>query len=760
MTVTFHEVSLDRIMELNGSIDFPKGKTVVLYGSNQQGKTNIINAIRYALLREVKGAGRLRTEYDDWALPSRKELVFNGEATIKILFDHNGVLFVLQRKISEDARREETVLYRLKKPSQKLEVEDFLKNRLKVSLLDALFAPEIVGGFKRLYSGEIDQSIAEMFKDITTIKATVMKFIGRIQKMKIAAQAEVAAIQRSYGDFCQRLIQASPQIEALPELTALQKFEVGKTTQKISDLHSKLQTTVTKLKEEALLNDMQDFEIKAEELDGLKKETQRHLVIKQSFQSLRAARSDYRKLRRWLAIAGRVTKITDKLPRPPPIVDLKIKENALDSFGKVARAKSLHKEMSRLAARNKIRPESVREKISELLSVMRILGMKAKIGRVMEGGVTEVARKAYAVLPVKLLAKRPSLGVISNEPIPRGSPEEKKQYQALLQRKIGTLRKIKDFRNEAESEFGSFLEHDIPELSRLANTLETRLEAIEKKTQSWSANVASASSSFLGKKVRVRNLRSERDVDSLMGYLTGLISTREKRYLKRLNENLKELDIELDELSVEAVRRASKKIQQQKKELPGLENVVDTLERSKPEWQKQEEVYSDYSQIPSMADTMTSVLQRVAEKCFDEGKLKRLIARTYNEIMKTMAERKLVKATVEVSEDTLRGSVKYRDKPITHPAGSEKAFFTLAILTALAHYFQTPVLIDEVANNLDTKNLKAFFDLVREFKTRWNVQYVLSVKETNDFDLDGWVKEIRDDIKVYEIAEKTIQERL
>jgi len=84
-----------------------------------------------------------------------------------------------------------------------------------------------------------------------------------------------------------------------------------------------------------------------------------------------------------------------------------------------------------------------------------------------------------------------------------------------------------------------------------------------------------------------------------------------------------------------------------------------------------------------------------------------------------------------VSEVSLRGTVRYRDRPITHPAGSEKAFFSLAILTALAHYFQTPILIDEVAKNLDSKNLKAFFELVREFKERWSVQYVLSVKETS-----------------------------
>lgn len=65
MTLEFRKADLDDIMELNGSIDFPKGKTVVLYGSNQQGKTNVINAIRYAFLREAKRSSRRKTQYDE-----------------------------------------------------------------------------------------------------------------------------------------------------------------------------------------------------------------------------------------------------------------------------------------------------------------------------------------------------------------------------------------------------------------------------------------------------------------------------------------------------------------------------------------------------------------------------------------------------------------------------------------------------------------------------------------------------------------------
>ena len=86
------------------------------------------------------------------------------------------------------------------------------------------------------------------------------------------------------------------------------------------------------------------------------------------------------------------------------------------------------------------------------------------------------------------------------------------------------------------------------------------------------------------------------------------------------------------------------------------------------------------------------------------------------EIMKLMQERRLIQATAEVGPEELKSVVLYKGKAISHPAESEKSFFSLAMRTALAHYFQTPILIDEVANNLDSRNLRAFFELVDEFK--------------------------------------------
>ncbi len=235
------------------------------------------------------------------------------------------------------------------------------------------------------------------------------------------------------------------------------------------------------------------------------------------------------------------------------------------------------------------------------------------------------------------------------------------------------------------------------------------------------------------------------------------VARAEKYYLTKINQVLREVNVQIAEFDSRALTQASRQINEQKKELPQTEEAERLLAERKVSCGRFDEKYSDYSQVPRIADESISILEAILSKCFDETKLRGSIAATYNAIIALMHERQLIQAVAAVPPDSLRTVVKYKDKVISHPAGSEKAFYSLAILTALAHYFQTPVLIDEVANNLDSNNLKAFFELVREFKNRYSVQYVLSIKQTGDFDLGGWVRELRDEIVIHEISEKHIQ---
>ena len=44
-----------------------------------------------------------------------------------------------------------------------------------------------------------------------------------------------------------------------------------------------------------------------------------------------------------------------------------------------------------------------------------------------------------------------------------------------------------------------------------------------------------------------------------------------------------------------------------------------------------------------------------------------------------------------------------------------------------------------------------FISLVREFAATYDVQYILSIKETDDFPLGGWVQEFAGDLQIYRV---------
>jgi DNA repair exonuclease SbcCD ATPase subunit len=758
MTLKFKEVQLDGLMELKGIIHFPENKVVVLYGANQQGKTNIINAIRYAFLREVKGSRKPKKEYDEWALPTRGELVFNDKGTIKVLFEHNNVLYVLERKILNGGRREEPELYPFKSPSQKIDIPNFLKNKLKVSLLDALFAPEIVGGFRQLYSGNIDKSVGEFFREITNLRWLVKCFISRFNRLKSCAEAEIKKIESSYSDFCKNILELCPIVSDWKEYQKLLPFKADEVLHNLESLELKVSKVITKLEEEGLLKDIQVMVEKAKERDRINRSITRQTEISNKLTKLKNTDSDLRCLKRWIRLASQVKDVESRIKTPPKFIDKNLQKRVDQVFKDFTDARKHYEQALNLARKEKIKPEDVQESIRELSKVALLLKKEIKVGREIAASITKIGEKVYTVIDAELLMKDSSLADISKHPIPKGKVSEKKKYLKLLQSKISRLKSIEEHLQDKQTLFEKFVKNDLSSLSKLEASLEKTIEKIKEEIKNWSEDLATLSSSFTGKKIRPRKLKESKDVQNFIEKVDEYVVLAEKRYLQKVNITLKQLDLpQIKELKARKMQIVLKQVSKQIENLPQLKELAKMLQEKKQGWQQKSEEYQDYSEMPPLADEMINILEKILQKCFDEQKLKEKIASTYMDIIKVMQERNLIRAISEVKPQQIRSVVKYKGKFISHPAGSEKAFFTLAILTALAHYFQTPVLIDEVANNLDSTNLKSFFELIKEFKDKYAVQYVLSVKETKDFDFDSWVRDLHDDLEIYKIEDKQIQ---
>lgn len=756
LTFTFDQVELKGIMELNGAIDFPEGKAIVIYGSNQQGKTNVINAIRYAFLRDAKGLGRPKKEYDDRLLPTREELIFGDQAEVIVKFHHNGLPYTLRRSILSKGKREESELLRTDKPGQPEDVEGFLRTRLKVSLLDALFAPDITQGFKQLYSGDIDESVAQMFKEITTLREMTVGFIQRLERLRLAAEAQCSLIEDEYKRFRGQISKSSPSVASLPEFKKLGSFVPGTTFQKLEDLHSRVNGIITKLKEKGFASELGEAVEKAKQLDRIKKKLRERESIQQEIARLKNVQSDHRALKKWATSMNSVTMVEDSISSVPKLRDETVQskvERALSTFAEAKSAKSRAVDLSKEEG---VRIESLPVALQDLRKLASLLSKDIRIGKELSASVTKVNGKVYTILPFKLLSSDSSFTDINRQPIPQGDRTQKKNYLDSLRQKIRRLERVRTLDDESAKLFDEFVQIGRRGLNRLVGSLDDKADEIDERLRRWSQDLAAVSISFTGTKIIPRELKSTPSLNNYARQIESLASKAEKRHLTKVKRALHQVNVEVAGFDQPSLEQASKEVNEKLSELPQTQSIEVTLSQTKLFWQKQDEAYQDYFQVPKITEASTTLLKEILSKCFDESKLREQITGTYNEILNLMHERRMVQAVAEVPTGSLKAVVKYKGKQISHPAGSEKAFYSLAILTALAHYFQVPVLIDEVANNLDSKNLRAFFEMVREFKDRYSVQYVLSIKQTNDFDFDGWVKDLRDDIAIHEIKDKNI----
>ena len=754
--------NFDGILELEGEVEFPRDKIVVLYGANLQGKTNIINAIRFAFLREVK-KGRKRIKYDDWALPTRQEVVSNGKASIDVVFEHAGEYYKLYREISAGGRRDVATLSLLTgwpgKDVETLDLKPFVKERLKVGLLDALFAPEIAGGFKQLYGRDIDEAISEVFKEVVSARQISQLFIQRLKKLKSGAEAENARITDAYHNYCDELLELSKILSKIPEFRNLKKFKPGKTLAKMDKLLEAIRTRTKSLEKDELFLYLQDMLQKSDAFLKLRKAFSEEKATKELLVGIRKTIADIERLQKLILAYNKITNIEDAVEKPPAFYDTELKGNVKKIYGKIIKAQELHQEAKENVRKYEERLETLEDSINDLKSIITVLSRKRRIREEKQAAVTKLGKKAYAVVPIQLLTADPAFASLSDQPIPKGSEKERKRYLKVLEEKLDTLSDSLKKEKSSAKRFSNFKKKDLVKLSKIETELKRRLEDMNRNVTQWANRVATDLSAFTGTSEKPRSIENKKDIDSLVEYAKNKADKKEKEYRKSLNEKMQPLGFGVKSLRKREIKIVITKLEKERLELPAYRKIRDSLENHKEEWRSHDEIYIDFNFVPKMVDETIPLLNSIINEGVDETKLKEAVATTYNETIGTMKERGLIKAVAEMSDKSIQAQVKYKDRTITHPGGAEKAFFSLAILTALGHYFGMPILIDEVANNLDSNNLPAFFNLVVEFISEESLQYVLSIKETRDFDLEGWVKDLADQIVIYELKDKVIQKK-
>jgi len=754
-------VAFENVMELEGSITFPEGKAVVIYGENKSGKSNIIHALRYAFLNKViRGPGKA-SGYDELKLVTGKEIAPSwGMGKISVEFEHNGKQFEIHREIDR-YKDNNKILSKEAEGFRELDFNKTLNKELKAGLLNALFAPDSAMGFNHLNAKNIDAVIRELFKEIGNTKVLTKDFKQRIKKLEEEASARVTNIERDYSSLVTHLKGELKDVAI--NLSDFETYESGKTSGKINYAADELKRYIDSIGRGELkewLKEMRKRAKDAEIVQELLGASQQ--LTAESFQRMNEISQDEGRLS--LFVHGlKGIKLGSPMPQEPgKFYDAELNKVAEGIYGRLRDAQTRYSNALSLA-----REENIDLKID---NTTRIKGDMEKVLRLLTKEVVtpDVPRvkvdlvkiyseqgeeSVHGLIPLELMDKDPAFTKLSPEPIPEASEKQKRKYAEFLERKIENLNIICEDKDKAEDFFKNKFTPLLSDLSGHSATLTRNGQRERERISKLVNDIGDKLRLFTHEDIGMPRLECEGDIQSFLVTVKQVVSGKKLDYREEINKKINAVGIQAGEFNTHEIDVLLGKLAEMEKGLPRYRSVWEELtEEKRIEWQNNDAEYADLTYVPAMVDGIDRALDAILDNAFDEHEVIQGIKEIIVEINNKLKDEDLVTSCIEMDEDSLQLSkIAYKDREITHPCGAERSFFSLAALTALARYFSLPVIIDEAANNLDKNHLRHFMSLVREFAANYDVQYILSIKETDDFPLHGWVQGFADDLQIYQV---------
>jgi energy-coupling factor transporter ATP-binding protein EcfA2 len=747
-----NKVTLENVMELEGSIVFHAGKTVVIYGENKAGKSNIIHALRYAFLSKVikprKAAG-----YDELKLVTTKEMApAEGTGRVILEFEHDGQQFEICREIDR-YRDNNRILRRENGESQELDFNRTLTKDLKAGLLDALFAPDSAMGFNHLNEKNIDAVIRELFKEIGNAKVLAKDFKQRVERLREGALARVTGIESEYYSFAGRL---RDELKEVPiDLTSLEKYEPGETSGKITCAAEELRSYIDSIEKGELKEWLTEMRKRAKAAEGVEELLTKGDEIRSNFKKIEEILKDREHLTAFVAESKEVRPGGSVPAEPSKFYDDQLDRRLKDLYRGLKEAQTRYCNAQSLAQAENIdfkNPESVRNEKERVLKLLTKGVVITDVPRV-KADLVKIDGSVHGLIPLNLMDEDPAFTRLSPEPIPEAPEEQKRKYAEVLRKKIENLKTICAAKEKAESFFSEEFIRALTDLSEYSTILMQNEKGEREKVSGLARDAHDKLLLFTGEDVEMPGLECEEDLEPFFTTFKQVVSHRRSTYVGEINQRTKSVGIQTTVFSTDEIGKVLGKLAEMERDLPSCKSAWTDLTRQKrSEWEKNDAEYIDLTQVPTVADGIDRILDTILQNAFDEQEVIQGIQDIIVEINGRLTAEGLVNACIDMGEASLQlDRTTYKSREITHPCGAERSFFSLAVLTALAIYFRLPVIIDEAANNLDKKHLRYFISLVREFAASYGLQYILSIKETDDFPLDGWVRQFADDLQIYRV---------
>ena len=754
------KVAFENVMELEGSVVFPEGKAVLIYGENKAGKSNIIHALRYAFLSKVVSPRRA-PGYDELKLVTFKEVAPpEGVGKISIEFSHDGKQFEIRREI--DRYKDDNKIMRKEADGfHELDFRKTLDKELKAGLLDALFAPDSAMGFNHLNEKNIDAVIRELFKEIGNAKVLTENFKQRIQRLREEAAARITGIERNYDSFVAHLREELRDVSI--DLSAFQTYELGQTSEKISNTANELKGYIDSLEKGELKEWIGEMRKRAKDAEDVGKLlTDSYQLTTDSFHKIGEIAQDEERLNLLVAVLREAKLGGPMPPEPGKFHDVELDNRARAIHQKLQEAQTRYSNALALAQQEKIdfktdnpaKIKSDKEKVLNLLTREVLTGDAPGVKVDLVKLSSEAGKESvHGLIPLKLMDEDPAFTKLSPEPIPEAPEQQKRAYAQILGKRIENLRTICEDKDKAENFFNNEFIPGLTRVSGYSTALMENERSEKEKISNLVKYIQNKLLLFTQEHVEMPKLECAGDLEPFLLAVRQIVSRKKSEYQLVILSKAKNLGIQVAEFSTQQIDSLLSKLTEMEKDIPRYRGTWTELTKQRRiEWENNDVEYADLTYVPAVADGIDKTLDAVLDNAFDEQEVIHGIQEIIVEINNKLMDEGLINSCIEMGEGSLQLSkTTYKDREITHPCGAERSFFSLAALTALARYFRLPVIIDEAANNLDKNHLRHFISLIREFAASYDVQYILSIKQTDDFPLDGWVREFADDLQIYRV---------
>jgi len=765
--------NFNNVLGLNGSLNFPEGKPLLIYGANIAGKSNIINMLRYCLIPKA----RERKGYAEEKRLKKNELLLRKNATgsVEICFEQNERLYKLcyffsrkSKNVSQAHNLFEAAPIELPSTDgeriealRRLEWKDLgavstgsLKEKLVdvgvyPEVLDILFSPSNVRNFSEAINGSVVRVPEVIATTISNIHDNAGKYLGNLDKLHGVITLERDDQERRMGGLKEQFGRAS---EKLPGIHPDEIFRAGETVKNLEGLQVSLAkelesipSKVGEMREILALLSSEKYQIWVGAIEKLLAILPRKEELKGTIGRRDSLEDTHQILNEWKVVFEQLPPdsspeglLTFTSPDHEGF-DFNILSNPdriRSIFSTIDEAKDSFRKASEVCKKYKISPETLEinktiRSYADLLKALRNPlepeGDPALLSKREEKIVVSIPLDVAAVKleylrgiePVPLIHRPERLGVDKFK-------KEVSRFQDQISATLAELRKAREELSNAREL--------LTKAKRLRGDLASETELSRK-------NAESAGREFERLTMEVTNayhhlcevfkmapqkidLSAPNTVDASFALIHKTYEEARKIFGEDLVHQFEAYPDILAKYEVSGEQGLADIIRKMEGELAGR---IEEMSKFQQEYKNVNEwILASMNQVRSIENRIKSTAIVADALLIARAILSRIYERTNVErIVEELAER------IENNVESVYGMIFPEDQsfhfehsgkgqflstisnePVTHPSGSQRAAISAGIMLTLAETFGLPMILDEAFDRIDVNRLKFFCECV------------------------------------------------